>query len=198
MAFPTITIYIHVTWIKRNISQQFPAKVYQSPATDFWPVRTRRVKIMSLARWNVQPWHCCPRKTFWTTAWPFQLPEVTASMVQTSKTGHFLNWRRFDSASVDGSHWFWYGWKALDFSCPEMFSVVDSVLRIWIKQKKSLIGCWAPTATTFGQSAPSRVQLTTGRNGHNHQFDRPSLVSSVCRRVYEKNRAVRVVGRVFR
>ena len=47
--------------------------------------------------------------------------------------------------------------------------------------KKSLIGCWAPTATTFGQSAPPRVQLTAGRNGHNRHFERPSLVSSVCR-----------------
>ena len=27
------------------------------------------------------------------------------------------------SVSVDGSHWFWYGWKALHFSCTEMFSV---------------------------------------------------------------------------
>ena len=58
---------------------------------------------------------------------------------------------------------------------------VDSVSRIWIKPKKSLIGCWAPTATTFGQSAPPRVQLTAGRNGHNRHIERPSLVSSVCR-----------------
>ena len=58
---------------------------------------------------------------------------------------------------------------------------VDSVSRIWIKPKKSLIGCWAPTATTFGQSAPPRVQLTAGRNSHNRHFERPSLVSSVCR-----------------
>ena len=60
-------------------------------------------------------------------------------------------------------------------------SFVDSVSRVWIKPKKSLIGCWAPTATTFGQSAPSRVQLTAGRNGHNRHFEQLSLVSSVCR-----------------
>ena len=36
-------------------------------------------------------------------------------------------------------------------------------------------------ATTFGQSAPSPVQLTAGRNGHNRHFERLSLVSSVCR-----------------
>ena len=35
----------------------------------------------------------------------------------------------------------------------------------------------------FGQSAPSRVQLTAGRNGHKRHFDRPSLVSSVLRSV---------------
>ena len=58
---------------------------------------------------------------------------------------------------------------------------VDSVSRIWIKLKISLIGCWAPTATTFGQSAPSPAQLTAGRNGHNRHFERLSLVSSVCR-----------------
>ena len=64
------------------------------------------------------------------------------------------------------------------------------------KTKKSLIGCWA---TTFGQSAPSRVQLTANSNGHNRHFDRPSLVSSVCRRVYTRKIElyVRVVGRVF-
>ena len=51
---------------------------------------------------------------------------------------------------------------------------VDSASRTWIKPKKSLIGCWAPTATTCGQSPPSRVQLMAGRNGHNrHSFGLP-------------------------
>ena len=61
---------------------------------------------------------------------------------------------------------------------------VDSVSRIWIKPKKSWLALGLQRLQAFfGQSAPSRVQLTAGRNGQNHHFDRPSLVSSVCRRV---------------
>ena len=75
---------------------------------------------------------------------------------------------------------------------------VDSVSRNWKKPKKSLIGCWAPMATTFGQSAPSRVQLTAGRNGHYCPFWAAVLGQFSLRWfVYGKNRAVRVVGRVF-
>ena len=64
-------------------------------------------------------------------------------------------------------------------------------------KKNHWLAVWVQRLQPFGQSALSRVQLTAGRNGHNRHFDRPSLVSSVLRSVYEKNRAVRVVGRVF-
>ena len=74
---------------------------------------------------------------------------------------------------------------------------VDSASRIWIKQKKSLIGCWAPTATTFGQSGPSRVQITTGCNSHNRLFDRPALVSSVWRRVCMRKIELYVLWAVY-
>ena len=63
---------------------------------------------------------------------------------------------------------------------------VYSVSRIWTKPKKSLISCLAPTAATFGQSAPSEVQPTAGRNGHNRHFVRSSLVSSVCRSLWTR------------
>ena len=42
---------------------------------------------------------------------------VLGAMVQTSKTDHFFKIGAI-SVSVDGSHWFWYRWKALDFSYP--------------------------------------------------------------------------------
>ena len=114
--------------------------------------------------------------------------------VQTSKTDHSFKLAPFRSPLTDLIDFGMAG-KLLTSATQRCPSFVDSVSRIWIKPKKSLIGCWAPTATTFGQSPPSQVQLTAGRNGHNRLFVRPSLVSSVCC-VYEKNWAVRVVGRV--
>ena len=94
-------------------------------------------------------------------------------MVQTSKTDHFFKWRnvlRFLMAS-----------RAFEFS---------QKITEWLL---GFNGCnlWpisVGTNTTNGRSQRS-----------NSHFDRPSLVSSVCRRkcVHEKNRAVRVVDRVF-
>ena len=101
-------------------------------------------------------------------------------MVQTSKTDHFFKLAPFCSPLTDLIDFGMAG-KLLTSATRWCSPFVDSVSRIWIKPKKSLIGCWAPTATTFGQSAPSPVQLTTGRNGHNRHFERLSLVSSVCR-----------------
>ena len=101
-------------------------------------------------------------------------------MVQTSKTDHFFKLAPFWSPLKDLIDFGMAG-KLLTLATRWCSPFVDSMSRIWIKPKKSLIGCWAPTATTFGQSAPSRVQLTAGRNGHNRHFEGPSLVSSVCR-----------------
>ena len=101
-------------------------------------------------------------------------------MVQTSKTDHFFKLAPFWSPLTDLIDFGMAG-KLLTSATRWCSPFVDSVLCIWIKPKKSLIGCWAPTATTFGQSAQSRVQLTAGRNGHNCHFERLSLVSSVCR-----------------
>ena len=101
-------------------------------------------------------------------------------MVQTSKTDHFFKLAPFWSPLTDLIDFGMAG-KLLTSATRRCSPFVDSVSRIWIKPKKSLIGCWPPTATTFGQSAPSRVQLTAGRNGHNRHFERPSLVSSICR-----------------
>ena len=101
-------------------------------------------------------------------------------MVQTSKTDHFFTLVPFWSPLTDLIDFGMAG-KVLTSATRWCSPFVDSVSRIWIKPKKSLIGCWAPTATTFGQSAPSPVQLTAGRNGHNSHFERLSLVSSVCR-----------------
>ena len=100
-------------------------------------------------------------------------------MVQTSKTDHFFKLAPFWSPLTDLIDFGMAG-KLLTSATRWCSPFVDSVSRTWIKPKKSLIGCWAPTATTFGQSAPSRVQLTAGRNGHNRHFERLSLVSSVC------------------
>ena len=61
---------------------------------------------------------------------------------------------------------------------------VDSLSRIWIKPKTT--DCLLQLGSRlqlFNQSTPSRVQLTAGSNDHNRHFDRPSLVSSVLRRV---------------
>ena len=102
------------------------------------------------------------------------------AMVRTSKTDHFFKLAPFRSpltALID----FGIAGKLLTSATRWCSPFVDSVSRIWIKPKKSLIGCWAPTATIFGQSAPSPVQLTAGRNGHNRHFEGLSLVSSVCR-----------------
>ena len=107
-------------------------------------------------------------------------PAVSFSMVQTSKTDHFFKLAPFWSPLPDLIDFGMAG-KLLTSATRWCSPFVDSVSRIWIKPKKSLIGCWAPTATTFGQSAPPRVQLTAGRNGHNRHFERMSLVSSVCR-----------------
>ena len=101
-------------------------------------------------------------------------------MVRTSKTDHFFKLAPFWSPLTDLIDFDMAG-KLLTSATRRCSPFVDSVSRIWIKPKKSLIGCWAPTATTFVQSAPPRVQLTAGRNGHNRHFERPSLVSSVCR-----------------
>ena len=119
-------------------------------------------------------------------------------MVRTSKTDHFFKLAPFWSPLTDLIDFDMAG-KLLTSATRRCSPFVDSVSRIWIKPKKSLIGCWAPTATTFGQSAPPRVQLTAGRNGHNRHFERPSLVSSVCRSLCtgKIELYVRVVGRVF-
>ena len=101
-------------------------------------------------------------------------------MVRASKTDHFFKLAPFWSPLTDLIDFDMAG-KLLTSATRRCSPFVDSVSRIWIMPKKSLIGCWAPTATTFGQSAPPRVQLTAGRNGHNRHFERPSLVSSVCR-----------------
>ena len=101
-------------------------------------------------------------------------------MVRTSKTDHFFKLAPFLSPLPDLIDFGMAG-KLLTSATRRCSPFVDSVSRIWIKPKKSLIGCWAPTATTFGQSAPSPVQLTAGHNGHNRHFERLSLVSSVCR-----------------
>ena len=101
-------------------------------------------------------------------------------MVRTSKTDHFFKLAPFWSPLTDLIDFGMAG-KLLTSATRWCSPYVDSVSRIWIKPKKSLIGCWAPTATTFGQSAPPRVQQTAGRNGHNRHFERMSLVSSVCR-----------------
>ena len=93
------------------------------------------------------------------------------SMVQTSKTDHFLKLAPFWSPLTDLIDFGMDG-KLLTSAIRRCSPFVDSVSRIWIKPKISLIGCWAPTATTFGQSAPRRVQLTAGRNGHNRHFER--------------------------
>ena len=103
-------------------------------------------------------------------------------MVQTSKTDHFFKSAPFRSLLADLIDFGMAG-KLLTSATRRCSPFVDSVSRIWIMPKRSLIGCWAPTATAFGQSSPSGVQLTASRNGHNRHFDRPSLVSSVCRRV---------------
>ena len=94
------------------------------------------------------------------------------TMVQTSKTDHFFKLAPFWSPLTDLIDFGMAG-KLLTSATRRCSPFVDSV--------KSLIGCWAPTATTFGQSAPPRVQQTAGRNGHNRHFERMSLVSSVCR-----------------
>ena len=104
---------------------------------------------------------------------------ISYCMVQTSKTDHFFKLAPFWSPLTDLIDFGMAG-KLLTSATRTCSPFVDTMSRIWLKPKKSLIGCWAPTATTFSQSAPSRVQLTAGRNGHNHHFERPSLVSSVC------------------
>ena len=108
------------------------------------------------------------------------LAQLLKSMVRTSKTDHFFKLAPFWSPLTDLVDFGMAG-KLLTSATRWCSPYVDSVSRIWIKPKKSLIGCWAPTATTFGQSAPPRVQQTAGRNGHNRHFERMSLVSSVCR-----------------
>ena len=106
--------------------------------------------------------------------------KLTTCMVQTSKTDHFFKLAPFWSPLTDLIDFGMAG-KLLTSATRWCSPFVDSVPRIWIKPKKSLIGCWAPMATTFGQSAPSRVQLTASRNGHNRHFEQLSLISSVCR-----------------
>ena len=107
-------------------------------------------------------------------------PLFSGGMVQTSKTDHFFKLAPFWSPLRDLIDFGMAG-KLLTSATRWCSPFVDSVSCIWIKPKKPLIGCWAPTATTFVQSAPPRVQLTAGRNGHNRHFERLSLVSSVCR-----------------
>ena len=103
-------------------------------------------------------------------------------MVQTSKTDHFFKLAPFQSPSTDIIVFGMAG-KLLTSAIGRCGPFVDSLSHIWIKPKKSLIGFWALTATTFGQSEPLRVQPMTDHNGHSRHFDWPSLVSSVCRRV---------------
>ena len=112
--------------------------------------------------------------------WCTLIQSVISRMVQTSKTDHFFKLAPFWSPLTDLIDFGMAG-KLLTAATRWCSPFVDSVSRIWLKPKKSLIGCWPPTATTFGQSAPSRVQLTAGRHGHNRHFERPSLVSSVRR-----------------
>ena len=94
----------------------------------------------------------------------------------------FLNWRHFRSPLTDLIDFGMAG-KLLTSATRRCSPFVDSVLRIWIKPKNHWLAVGLQQLQPFGQSAPSRVQLTAGRNGHNHHFDQPSLVSSVCRSV---------------
>ena len=116
----------------------------------------------------------CPEHRRYDVKYRFQ-----SAMVQTSKTDHFFKLAPFWFPLTDLIDFGMAG-KLLISATRWCSPFVDSVPRIWIKPNKSLIGCWGPTATTFGQSAPSPVQLTAGRNGHNRHFERLSLVSSVC------------------
>ena len=129
---------------------------------------------------------------------PMAVPSCL-NMVQTSKTDHFCKLAPFRSC-IDGSHWFWYGWKATDW-----LQIIGDVLR-WLrvghlnKAKKSMIGCWAPKAATCGQSAPSQIQLiwqatkvTTAIKFRSAFLGQSSLLKCV----HEENRAVHAVGSVF-
>ena len=68
------------------------------------------------------------------------------AMVQTSKTDHFFKLAPFRSPLLDLID-FGMAWKLLTSATRRCSLFVDGVSRIWIKPKKSLIGCWAPTAT---------------------------------------------------
>ena len=103
-------------------------------------------------------------------------------MVQTSKTDHFLKLVPFWSPLTDSID-FGIAGKLLISNTRRCSPSVDSVSRIWIKPKKHWLAVGLQRLQPFGQSAPSRVQLTTIRNGHNRHFHRSSLVSSVCRTV---------------
>ena len=65
------------------------------------------------------------------------------------------------SVSVDRSHWFWYRWKALDFSYREMFPVCwQRGAHLNRAKKNHSLAVGVQRLQPFGQSAPSRVQLT--------------------------------------
>ena len=125
--------------------------------SSFWPKRTK--ELFKKHRW----------KGF-------------SSLVQTSKTYHFLKLAPFRSP-LTGLIDFGMAGKLLTSATRRCSPFLDSVPRLWLNPKKSLIACWAPTAATFVQSSPSWVQLTAGHNCRNRHFDRPSLVSLVCRSV---------------
>ena len=73
---------------------------------------------------------------------------VRVTMVQTSKTDHFFKLALFRSPLTDLIDSGIAG-KLLTSGTRRCSPFVDSVSRIWIKPKKSLIGCWGPTVAAF-------------------------------------------------
>ena len=69
-------------------------------------------------------------------------------MVQTSKTYHFFKLAPFRYPLTDLID-FGIAGKLLTSATRRCSQFVDSVSRIWIKTKKSLIGCWGPTVAAF-------------------------------------------------
>ena len=107
--------------------------------------------------------------------------DVIQCMVQTSKTDHFFKLAPFRSPLTDLID-FGIAGKLLTSATREMFSVCWQCVTQLNKAKKNhWLAVGVQRLQSFGQSAPSRVQLTASRNGHNRHFDRSSFVSSVCR-----------------
>ena len=150
-----------------------PASVYSRVA------RKRKFSTLSLrsAFENGSFWQKRTKELFKKHRW-----KGFSSLVQTSKTYHFLKLAPFLSPLTDLIDFGMAG-KLLTSATRRCSPFLDSVPRLWLNPKKSLIACWAPTAATFVQSSPSWVQLTAGHNCRNRHFDRPSLVSLVCRSV---------------